>query len=70
MDHVKARTTTRLGFSLKLGDRIFLDADFADNLVLMAESMDKTGGSTLHPTRINCKSTTTGQLRQKQDYGP
>ena len=38
---IMAKTTSRLGFGLEFGDRFPSDAEFADDLALMAESMDQ-----------------------------
>ena len=41
IDHVMTRTTNRLPFGLQFGDRVLTDADFADDLGLVADSIDQ-----------------------------
>jgi len=41
IDYVMTRTTNRLPFGLQFGDRILTDADFADDLALVADSIDQ-----------------------------
>jgi hypothetical protein len=41
IDYVMTRTTSRLSFGLKFGDRVITDADFADDLAILADSMEQ-----------------------------
>ena len=41
IDHVMTSTTNRLQFGLQFGDRVLSDADFADDIALVASTVDK-----------------------------